>query len=77
MKKTTISEISRVALGSRVTRKVFMDDGTWRREGDDCLSRSPLKHGVVKMRLHGGEELVVMWDDGTKQRLLPHGVDLE
>lgn len=34
-------------LGDRVTREMFMDDGTWTREGDRCLGQSPLKHGEV------------------------------
>ncbi|SRR6266446_5093296 len=34
-------------IGDRVTRLIFLDDGTWTREGDPCLARSPLKHGTV------------------------------
>jgi hypothetical protein len=70
-KRMTTTEL----LGMRVTRKVFMDDGTWSRYGDGCLNRSPLKHGtVIKNK---GREIVVRWDSGEEQRLLPHGVNCE
>jgi len=52
-----------------------MDDGTWMREGDLCLSRSPLKRGLVISA--DGREIVVRWDDGKEQRLLTHGVNRE
>lgn len=70
-------------LGDRVTREIYMDDGTWVREGDECLKRSPLKHGEViaidKSCLNGPvEEFVhVRWDDGTVAIYLPHGIDRE
>lgn len=64
--------------GERVTRKVFMDDGTWRREGDKCLSRSPLRHGKVMRRCASrGDTVLVQWDDGSMGRHLDHGIDRE
>lgn len=69
-------------IGQRVTRQIFLDDGVWRREGDKCLARSPLKHGeIVKIARSyltlKIETIVVRWDNGPEQTLLPHGVDLE
>lgn len=69
----------RWAGGERVTRKTFMDDGTWLDKGDACLANSPLKHGVVVRRLpelHDGLVLV-KWDDGSEGKYLDHGVNPE
>ena len=67
---------SNFLLGARVTRRVFMDDGTWMREGDSCLDHSPLRHGLVIKQTR--DEIIVRWDDGGKEeKFLPHGVDLE
>lgn len=64
--------------GDRVTREVFMDDGTWERLGDKCLGRSPLKHGeVVKRSERRSDEILVRWDDGTERAYLDHGVQEE
>lgn len=62
-------------LGARVTRPIFLDDGTWMREGDACLPRSPLRRGLV-IKAHR-EEITVRWDDGREQVLLSHGADRE
>ncbi len=62
-------------LGARVTRPIFMDDGTWMQHGDKCLPKSPLRRGLVIKIEHA--EITVRWDDGIEQRLLPHGVDRE
>lgn len=71
-------------VGDRVTRPLFMDDGTWNREGDDCLDRSPLRHGVVvsvylKKSCYGGiDELIdVKWDSGETRTYFHSGVDFE
>lgn len=76
----------RFRVGDRVTRELFMDDGTWSREGDACLDRSPLRHGEV-VRSYGEpdtgyganpELYEVRWDDGTtRQGYLPHGLEFE
>lgn len=58
--------------GDRVTREVYMDDGTWARLGDKCLPQSPLRHGTVSGR--AGKWVKVKWDDGTKGVYLPHGL---
>lgn len=72
-------------VGDRVTRELFMDDGTWWREGDKCLPHSPLRHGVVikSYRKKGGLDGVkwiddvidVLWDDGEVKTYLHHGVN--
>ena len=65
-------------IGNRVTRKTYSDDGTWAREGDDCLADSPLRHGIVIARsTERDDELSVRWDDGMVSRYLDHGVDAE
>ena len=64
--------------GDRVTRVVFLDDGTWRREGDKCLSRSPLRHGtVVRRSTSRNDEVFVLFDDGETLSYLDHGLDAE
>lgn len=64
--------------GDRVTRQVVMDDGTWQRQGDKCLARSPLKHGeVLKRSERRSDEIIVRWDDGTERAYLDHGVQEE
>ena len=62
-------------LGARVTRPIFLDDGTWMQHGDKCLPKSPLRHGLVIKAQR--DEITVRWDDGKEQRLLSHGVDRE
>ena len=55
--------------GDRVTRPVFMDDGTWDIEGDVCLARSPLRHGVIWKRWLSpvnGWLFSVKWDDTAR-----------
>jgi len=64
--------------GDRVTRQVYLDDGTWNREGDKCLSSSPRKHGVVAFRaVHRDDEVFVRFDDGELRVYLDHGLDAE
>ena len=55
-----------------------MDDGTWRREGDACLPRSPLRHGeVLRRSTVRDDEVVVRFDDGEERRYLDHGLQEE
>ena len=65
--------------GERVTREIYMDDGTWARLGDKCLPRSPLRHGLVIRRDTKRRDGVwVRWDGDTKDHLyLDHGIDAE
>ena len=67
-------------LGDRVTREIYLDDGTWAREGDACFP-GPLKHGVIiaKDWNHADHryEFSVRWDDGSESRVLAHGIDRE
>jgi len=64
--------------GDRVTRMAFMDDGTWRREGDKCLPRSPLRRGIVTHRsTERTDEVWVRFDDGEARRYLDHGLDAD
>ena len=68
-------------VGDRVTRPVFMDDGTWAREGDKCLSRSPLLHGtVVEVFLEPHYKphvcVRVRWDETFEELIyFEHGVN--
>lgn len=67
-------------IGDRVTREVFADDGTWAREGDECLKRSPLRHGTVVARHRSRRrwQFSVRWDDGSVgSGYLIHGIDAE
>lgn len=63
---------------TRVSRQMFMDDGTWAREGDLCLSRSPLRYGtVVSFTPHRLDDFAhtVRWDDGEiRTGYLTHGL---
>jgi hypothetical protein len=72
---TTITDIKRWIGGERVTRRVFLDDGTWNAEGDKCLAASPLKHGTVLKRDHSG--VWVRWDDNSVSVYLNHGIEPE
>lgn len=65
--------------GDRVVRQVFMDDGTWSREGDSCLARSPLRAGVVVERDKLRPAVYVKFDDAPAEvRLfLDHGLRAE
>lgn len=83
---------ARLKVGDRVSREVFIDDGTWDREGDSCLPRSPLRYGrVVKVAPEGWYRGIggapsfyshalmyhVKWEDGGQpRRYFEHGVDL-
>lgn len=62
--------------GDRVTRKVYMDDGTWQREGDACLPYSPKYVGSVIRRSDDRDDEVVVVFDGTtaEKRFLDHGL---
>ncbi len=63
-------------VGDRVYRLTFMDDGTWAREGDRCLDRSPKKFGTVISRSQNrDDEVEVLFDDGMRRRFLDHGLD--
>lgn len=78
------------AVGDRVTRKLYSDNGVWQQQGDSCLSRSPLMHGTV-VRLYQErvfptldnpaerwDDLVeVHWDDGKVRRYFDHGIERE
>ena len=65
--------------GDRVTRELYMDDGTWARLGDKCLPHSPRMHGVVMHRDPRRQDGVwVRWDfDGSMSMYLDHGLDAE
>jgi len=65
--------------GDRVARQLFMEDGTWTREGDSCLPDSPITLGrVVNAEwLSGSYFYTVHWDDfGVKHGYLDHGLTL-
>ena len=71
-------------LGDRVTRMLFLDDGTWNRFGDECLKYSPLRTGTVikifdKQSPYGGTDHLfkVKWDDGKIGNYFQHGIDLQ
>jgi len=74
-------------VGDRVTRKLFMDDGTWWRNDDRCLKHSPLRHGIVikvytkDSNIDGlkwtNDVIDVQWDDGETRTYLHHGVSYE
>lgn len=56
-------------VGDRVVRLVYLDDGTWAREGDSCLPHSPKYHGVVVKRLKPQDnEVCVVFDGTTKAK---------
>lgn len=61
--------------GTRTCRLQYMDDGTWRCEGDMCLAESPLKYGTISDRFksRGQQYFAVDWDDGRSSTLLSHG----
>lgn len=63
-------------IGDRVSRELFMDDGTWIKRGDTCLKESPLRFGNVLYRSsRRNDEIFVQWDDGGDGYYLDHGVD--
>ncbi len=72
-------------IGDRVTRKLFMDDGTWDQQGDGCLFRSPLRHGeitAIEADDHGVTVYHVLWDrtpdrPPSTRRYYGHGFDRE
>lgn len=64
-------------VGNRVTRELYMDDGTWQRLGDKCLPKSPLRHGTVieldRVRSRG--MVKVRWDETFEEKwYFEHGV---
>ncbi len=65
--------------GDRITRNVYMDDGTFSREGDKCLPFSPKYHGkVVRRATHRDDEVVVVFDGTTREKwFLDHGLQAE
>lgn len=66
--------------GDRVTRPKVMDDGTWKKEGDACLKKSPLLFGVVVDIMICGSEYKykVRWDESKEEKwYLAHGLDKE
>ena len=73
-----------IQVGDRVSRQIYLDDGTWNRKGDTCLKKSPLKYGtvmafVVKKSSFGGvDDLVaVKWDGENREKnYFHHGIDL-
>lgn len=78
VRNTLHGVVRRWMIGNRVTRIVFLDDGTWRREGDKCLKHSPLRHGtVVRRSTSRNDEAFVLFDDGETLSYLDHGLDAE
>ena len=78
MTKDAASGKIRWEAGDRVTRRLYMDDGTWSRGGDKCLPSSPLRHGAVLRRDTQRDDVVwVGWDDGTQRKYLDHGLEAE
>ncbi len=74
----------RWSIGDRVERELFMDDGTWDRQGDSCLRRSPMRTGVVdeieidRPGYCGPNDVVhVLWDDGSSGIYFEHGLRSE
>lgn len=68
------------SVGTRVTRPIFMDDGTWASLGDSCLKRSPLRRGIVRKVgfVNGDYVHLVDWEDGKREDgYLYHGLDVE
>jgi hypothetical protein len=63
--------------GERVTREIYMDDGTWEQRGDKCLASSPLRHGTVLLDSQRKDSVWVKWDDGITKQYLNHGIDPE
>lgn len=72
-------------VGNRVTRPLFMEDGTWLERGDSCLPESPLLHGtVIELGLDtqwGARErqpmVKVRWDETFKESwYFEHGLTL-
>lgn len=73
-------EIAEWKVGDKVKRLLYMDDGTWEREGDSCLDKSPYKYGVItKITKDFGSlwyrNLHVKFEDGSKSEYLPHGIE--
>lgn len=66
-------------IGDRVSREVYMDDGTWDRLGDVCLANSPLKYGnVIGIGCdHASLVYKVRWDNGTIGRYFCWGITKE
>lgn len=73
-------------VGDRVSRPLYLDDGTWARDGDQCLSHSPLRKGFVASirtvtsavadgSIMTDEVIDVLWDNGQLCTYLPTGVD--
>ena len=62
--------------GERVTRELYLDDGTWMRCGDRCLAASPLRRGVVTRRdTERRDGVWVKWDgEANERRYLDHGI---
>jgi len=59
-------------IGDRVTRSIYMDDGTWRIKGDSCLP-GPQKHGTVINIIKDAESkmydlVYVRFDDNSIKR---------
>lgn len=71
-------------IGDRVSRLLFMDDGTWWKHGDTCLKYSPTRYGNIikiyqkKSCIDGlkwtNNMIDVQWDDGETKSYLDHGV---
>lgn len=69
--------MARLSIGDRVTRPLYLDDGTWTREGDRCLTRSPMRYGTIcGVEDRGRRIYAVRWDDGEERRgYLAHGLN--
>jgi hypothetical protein len=66
-------------IGDRVSREIYLDDGTWNELGDVCLP-SPLKYGTVSHKEWDccGHRYIfsVKWNSGKEQHsLLAHGLN--
>lgn len=71
--------MSKWKVGDRVTRMLFMDDGTWHKNGDECLKHSPLKHGqvIITDANVSRDAVIVRFDDGSVGMYLDHGIERE
>lgn len=68
--------IRRWVPGDRVTRLAYLDDGTWSRDGDECLAYSPHRIGTVVRRMTSSDEVEVKFDDdGEIAFFLDHGLE--
>lgn len=69
-------KIEQWKVGQRVSRLVYMDDGTWDKLGDRCLQNSPSKFGtVIERDSYRLDACWVRWDNTTElKQYLDHGL---